>query len=174
MRSETVGEARGVAEATPLAPGPPSKILMVSTGTPFARTVIERVVELAAHSNPKVHVLSIAKIWGTSLGLPNPGLYPSKREVEEQKRIVRDAARELKRRGLEAKVRVIASRKAAKTIASWAEHVRCKAIVIGEPALPRWRRMVEGSTAGEVARKTRIPVYAVPTPAEARRGRKAG
>jgi len=163
----------GAAEAAPSL-GTPSRILLASTGAPFDPALIERVAELAAGGQPRVYVLSIAKIWGTSLGLPHPGLYPSKREVEEQKRIVADAARQLKRRGLEVRTRVIATRKAARTIAEFAELRHCKVIVLADPAMPRWRRFVEGSRSREVARKTRIPVHAVPTPPEARRGWRAG
>ncbi|MBI2237929.1 MAG: universal stress protein [Actinobacteria bacterium] len=164
----------GAGEAAPPPLEAPSRILLASTGAPFDRALIERVVELAGGGKPRVHVLSIAKIWGTSLGLPHPGLQPSKREVEEQKRIVADAARQLKRLGLEVRTRVIATRKAARTIAEYAEFRRCRSIVIAEPAMPRWRRIVEGSRAREVASKTSIPVQGVPTAPEPRRGRKAG
>ncbi len=170
-RPGAADEARGVAGATPPAP---RRIALVSTGAPFDRAVIERVVELAAGTKPKVFILSIAKIWGTSLGFPHPGLQPSKREVDGQKAIVEDAATKLRRRGLDVKTRVIATRKPAKTIAGWAQMASCQAIVMADPVVARWRRIVEGSPAGDLARRTRIPVYAVPTPAETRRRRKVG
>ena len=40
---------------------------------------------------PTVFVMSIARVWGTSLGFPNPGLKPTKHEWDEQQRIVHEA-----------------------------------------------------------------------------------
>lgn len=167
------GETGGATAAPPGRDGS-TRILVATNGASFDRALIDRVVELAHGLQPKVVVLSIAKIFGTSLGIPHPGLYPTRREVEEQKRIVEDAARQLKRRGMAVRTKVIATRKAAKAIARFAEHTHCKAIVIADPEVPRWRRIVEGTLAGELGRKTEIPVHAVPIPVEGGRGRKAG
>ncbi len=153
---------------------PPTRILLAGTGAPFDRALIDRVVELAAGTTPRVLVLSIAKIWGTSLGLPNPGLYPTKREVDQQKRLVEDAAKLLRRRGFDVRTKVIAARRAHRTIAQFADHARVKAIVVPEPPAGRIRRVVEGTAAGEVSRRTRIPVHGVPTASPPRRRWGAG
>lgn len=63
-----------------------------------------------------VRVFSIARIWGTGLGIPVPGLLPNKREWDEQRASVTNAVEALRREGVEAEGLVIATRKGAKRI----------------------------------------------------------
>ena len=52
---------------------------------------------LARPRTARVRVVSIARVHGTSLGFPNPGLLPSKREWDEQRLIVRQTVLALKK-----------------------------------------------------------------------------
>jgi len=110
-----------------------------------------------------VHVFSIARVWGTSLGLPNPGLMPSKREWDVQRDLVAAAVKALKQHGIEAKGHVLATRKATKRIVSEAERLGCSVIVMaGDP--PRNRFVGDFIWSQEpyrVQRRAGLPVYVV-------------
>src|SRR5437016_9459036 len=98
--------------------------MLASTGSPIDPAVIDRAAELVAglpDDRPvQVIVLSVVRIWGTSLGLPNPGLYPNKQEWAEVRSITEAAAAQLRRRGIDAKTKAVASRHAGKAVARWA------------------------------------------------------
>ncbi len=147
-----------------------TRIMLASTGGPFPDAAIERTAELCRAVGPPVVVvvLSVARIWGTALGLPHPGLYPTRREWGEQEERVRSAARALAARGLDVRTRVVAARNAPKAIAHWAAHLRCDAIVVPDPQAPRWRRLIEGSPSREIGRRTDLPVHPVATLVAAR------
>jgi len=137
-------------------------VLVASTGERFDRGVIEGAVKLAGATRPVMHVVSIARIWGTALGLQHPGLYPTRREWRAQADLVADAVKDLERRGFEAHGRVIGSRHPSKAIAHAARDARCDAIVIAARPMPRRRRWVQGDDVRGVARRTDVPVYDVP------------
>lgn len=149
------------------------RIMLASTGTPIDPSVIDRtaqlVAELSADRPVQVVVISVARIWGTKLGLPNPGLYPHKGEWDEQRAIANEAAQELGRRGIEAKTKVVASRHAGKAVARWAASLGCRAIVVGAPEVTTWERWLRGDEPRSVARSTSIPVHAIQLPPEPRR-----
>ena len=149
---------------------PPSltDVLVASTGEPFDRRVIDGAVKLAGPSRPVMHVVSIARIWGTALGLQHPGLYPTKREWRAQADLVEDAVKDLKRRGFEADGRVIGSRHPGKAIARAAGDAGCQAIVMASRPMPAWRRLLQGNDEKAVARRTAVPVYTVPVTVETR------
>lgn len=113
---------------------------------------------------PLVHVVSIARIWGTSLGLPNPGLYPNRIEIEDQRNIVDTASAAVRRQGFEVKSRILSARNPAKAIAIYAESIRATAVVLGDPAhdAKRWEHLLKGHDARDLIRKTTIPVHTVP------------
>lgn len=165
-KAERRGTDREAAQASK--PQAARRILLASTGSPFDEKVIGRALELAAPEGAKVTVLSVARVWGTSLGLPHPGLQPTPLEWEAQREIVTRASKIIRRRGLPVTVKLIRARNAPKQIARWAEHLRSQAIVMADPELPGWRRIVEGTAWRDVARRTRIPVHAVPTAPDVR------
>ena len=110
-----------------------------------------------------MHVFSIARVWGSGLGLPNPGLLPNKREWDEQRAVVGDAVKALKRQGVKAEGHVFATRKATKRIVSEAERLRCGAIVMAADP-PRNRLLADLMWSQEpyrVRRRARLPVYLV-------------
>jgi nucleotide-binding universal stress UspA family protein len=162
--SRDVRGPRGAAKAAPrVIPDPPRRILLASTGVAFSRDAIERAVDLATPEHAKITVLSIARVFGTSLGFPNPGLQPNRLEIAEQHTIIEDAAAILRQKGFEVRVAMSKSRNAPKMIARWGNAKNFHAIVVCDPARAAWRRKIEGDVAREIRRRCPVPVYAIPT-----------
>ena len=163
-RSRDVRRLRGAAKATPrVIPDPPQRILLASTGVPFSQDVIARAIDVATPAHAKITVLSIARVHGTSLGFPNPGLQPNYLEIAEQHRIIEDAAAILRGKGFEVRVAMSKSRNAPKMIARWGNAKHFHAIVVCDPARAAWRRKLEGDVAREIGRRCPVPVYTVAT-----------
>ena len=143
--------------------GPFTRILLASEGRPFSDAAIERALELARAGRASVHVFSIARVHGTGLGFPNPGLLPTKREWQEQREIVRKAVARLRRRGIEAEGHVLGTRKATKRICDEARKEGCDAIVM--TADPDRNRLVADmmwtQEPQRVRRRAKVPVFLV-------------
>jgi nucleotide-binding universal stress UspA family protein len=152
----TTATAYGTPSSTP-------SILVASAGEVIDRRVVERAVDLARQlqPSPRMYVLSIARIWGTALGLQHPGLYPTRREWRAQADLVEDAVKGLERRGYKANGRVVGSRHAAKTIANVAAAEGCAAIVIGARPVSGWRRLLRQDEAINLQRRSAVPVHLV-------------
>jgi Universal stress protein family len=161
LHAGTVGRGSAGRSRRPI-PDPPQRILLASTGVPFPGEAVDRAASLATPEHAKITVLSIARVWGTSLGIPHPGLQPTPAEWEAQRRIVNQAAGLLRRRGFEVRVALSRSRKAPKMISKWTLAKNFHAVVMVDPDVPRWRRVVEGDACGEVERRTGVPVHRVP------------
>jgi nucleotide-binding universal stress UspA family protein len=142
--------------------GPP--ILVASAGDAFPPEVLARVGDLAGDRRPLVLVVSVARIWGTALGLPHPGLYPTRQEMEQQAERVEAAATALAREGFEVRTAVIRARNASKAIARYAEKGGCRAVVIADAGSTRWQRILFGDVPREITRRTSIPVEPVGGP----------
>src|SRR6266571_3661629 len=164
----TRGAANGGAGSpAPPAP-PPQRILLASEGRAIPASAVARAAALAKPANASakapVHVFSVARVWGTSLGFPNPGLLPTKREWDEQRKLVAAAVKALKRRGVTADGRVLGTRKATKRIVGEAERLGCDAIVMAADP-PRHRLVADLLWSQEpyrVRRRAGVPVYLVP------------
>jgi len=100
-----------------------------------------------------VAVVSIARIYGYSLGLPNPGLLPTRKEMDEQRALVTKAIDRLERSGVEAWGQVAATRRYAGTIVKAARARGVDHVLVVTPQVPRWRLMIEGDLAREVRRR---------------------
>jgi nucleotide-binding universal stress UspA family protein len=153
---------RGAGSAGALSDGA-AKVLLASEGREIPARAIAFASELARRGGGRVHVFSIARVWGTSLGLPNPGLLPSKREWDEQRAVVQQAVKALKRGGVEANGHVLATRKATKRIVAEAARLGCDAIVMAADP-PRNRLLADLMWSQEpyrVRRRARVPVYLV-------------
>jgi nucleotide-binding universal stress UspA family protein len=136
-------------------------VLLASEGRPFSSEAVELAARHAEEAGRRVHVLSVARIWGTSLGVPMPGLLPTKREWDEQGAIVRGAVRELERRGLQVEGHVVGTRRAAGQIVRHATELGAQAIVMGADP-PRNRLVADLMWSQEpyrVRRKARVPVH---------------
>jgi K+-sensing histidine kinase KdpD len=161
--------AAGTAAPRPV-PDPPRRILLVSYGaSPITRDVLQKTIALATPEQAKITVLGIARIFGTALGLPHPGLKPNRLEWEEQRNVVQEAADELGRRGFDVLLAMAMARNAPKLIARWVRARNFHAVVIPDPARPAWRRRIEGDLDHEIERRAHVPVHAVPIPAPARK-----
>jgi nucleotide-binding universal stress UspA family protein len=140
-----------------------SRILLASEGREIPKRAIDAAAKIARDDGRTVHVFSIARVWGTSLGLPNPGLLPTKQEWDEQRAIVDRAVRALERAGVRARGHVLATRKATKRIVGEAERLECEAIVMAADP-PRNRFLGDlmwSQEAYRVRRRARMPVYLV-------------
>ncbi len=126
-------------------------VLIATNGYPISPAVIRTAVREAA--GDPVAVVTIARIYGSALGLPNPGLMPTRREMAEQKAIVDKAVKDLERLGVEAWGQIAASRRPAKTMAQVARSRGSSYVLVIRPVQTRWRTMIEGDLAREVARK---------------------
>jgi nucleotide-binding universal stress UspA family protein len=138
-------------------------VLLASEQRPISKDAIALAVRLAKRSDAPVHVLTIARIWGTSLGFPNPGLYPSKQEWDKQRAIVDGTVRALERAGVEADGHVIGARNATKRIVREATRLRCGAIVMAADE-PRGRfvgNFMWSQEPQRVRRRADVPVYLV-------------
>jgi nucleotide-binding universal stress UspA family protein len=135
------------------------RVLLASEG----RRIPPAAVDLAAKLGKQVHVFTVVRVWGTSLGLPNPGLLPTRKEWAEQRDVVRAAVEELKRQGVEATGHVLATRKATKRIVGEAERLGCSAIVMAADP-PRNRFVADLMWSQEpyrVKRRAKVPVHLV-------------
>jgi hypothetical protein len=168
-RERAGGKFLGAARAAPRTyPDPPRRVLLVSPSLPLGREVIEKAVMLATPEHAMITVLGIAKIYGTSLGLPHPGLQPTHTEWDLQRQIVHDVADELRDRGFEVRVALSRSRNIPKMIAKWCVAKNFHAIVVPDPDKPGWRRAIEGDITREIGRRCAVPVHAVAVPSPGR------
>jgi hypothetical protein len=127
-------------------------LIAAPNGDPIPASAVKRALELSGGA--AVAVVTIARIYGSKYGLMNPGLLPSRREMDAQKRQVDTAIKLIERSGAEAWGQIAASRKPAKTIATVAK-ARCTqhVIVVRIEQTQRWRQVVEGDIVRDISRK---------------------
>jgi hypothetical protein len=130
----------------------------------FSSRAVARAAALAG-SGGHVAVVTIAKIYGSSYGLPNPGLLPTKRELAERREWVSGAIRTLEREGAVADGQIASTRRATKKLAAIARLRGPRVVVIDETPETGLRRLVEGDVGSELRKKLRsdgIDVEVVP------------
>jgi nucleotide-binding universal stress UspA family protein len=132
-------------------PTAPAAVLLASSGAPFSKAAVRRARELAA--GEPVAVLSILKIYGSTFGLPNPGLLPTRRERDEQFANVRKAITQLERSGCTADGQIAATRSAGRTIAKVARARQVRVVVMDDSTESGVRRVIEGSVTSTVRRR---------------------
>ncbi|MHB1928274.1 MAG: hypothetical protein ACYDEN_06685 [Acidimicrobiales bacterium] len=125
-------------------------MLLASPGVPFSGEAVAEALARAA--GRPIRVLSVAKIYGTALGLQHPGLLPSKRELAVQEEIVSRAVRHIEMAGGRATGEVIATRDNAKTFLRAAIRYSAKHVVLEPGTSGRLRRLVEGDPVGSLRR----------------------
>jgi nucleotide-binding universal stress UspA family protein len=128
-----------------------SAVLIATVGVPIAPAVIRQAVQLAG--GRPVAVVTIARIYGSSFGLPSPGLMPTREVLGVQRAIVAKAIDRLERAGVEAWGQVASTRRYAKTIAQVAKARGVDNVLVVTPKVPRWRSFVEGDTGRDVRRR---------------------
>jgi nucleotide-binding universal stress UspA family protein len=138
-------------------------VLLASEEREIPSEAVQLAARIARRCRAPVHVFSIARVWGTSLGFPNPGLNPSKREWDEQHANVEKAVKALRRKGIDADGRVVGTRAAAKRIVREARRLECDAIVMGaDPPRPRLLAdFIWSQEPYRVRRRADVPVYLV-------------
>jgi len=140
-----------------------TRVLLASEGREIPQRAVDFAAGVARRSDAPVQVFSVARIWGTSLGLPMPGLLPTKREWDEQRERVTKVVKSLKRQGIHASGHVLATRKATKRIVAEAERLGCDVIVMA--ADPPRNRLLEdlmwSQEPQRVRRRAKVPVYLV-------------
>ena len=138
-------------------------MLLASEGRAIPAAAVERAAELARQSGGGVHVFSIARVWGTSFGFPNPGLQPNRHDWKEQRAVVEDAVKALEKRGVVATGHVLGTRKATRRILGEAERHGCTSIVMAADP-PRNRFVSDLMWSQEpyrVRRRAKVPVHLV-------------
>jgi nucleotide-binding universal stress UspA family protein len=127
---------------TPQLPDPqtaaPKSILLASEGKPIPVEAIDFAARLAQKANAPIHVFMIARIWGSSFGLPHPGLMPTKREWQAQHDSVAETVRQLKRRGIEVTGGVVSTRNASGRILAEIKRRAPDAVVMAAPPARHW------------------------------------
>jgi nucleotide-binding universal stress UspA family protein len=143
--------------------GPMQSLLLASEGRRISPHAIDFTARIALKNKATVRVLSIARVWGTALGLPNAGLLPNKHEWEAQRSLVADAIRDLKNRNVQAEGEVIGTRQAAKRIVAEANRHHCDAIVMGADAPRNWlvSNLLWSQEPYRVRRSAGIPVFLI-------------
>jgi hypothetical protein len=134
-------------------PTSPAAVLLASPGTPFSMGALDRAAKLAG--GERVAVLAILKIYGSSFGLPNPGLLPSRREQEEQLGNVRRAISRLERQGCTADGQVAATRNAGRMIAKVARARQVRHVVMDRESGSGLARLTGASVIRTVRRRLR-------------------
>lgn len=132
-------------------PTQPAAVLIASNGEKIPGAAVRQALRLSA--GEPVAVVTIARVYGSSLGLPNPGLMPTRKEMEEQKEIASRTVAALEKGGVEAWGQVAATRKPSKTIAQAAVARGVRHVLVVRPEKAGWRLVVEGDVAKEVAHK---------------------
>jgi len=130
------------------------EVLLASDGRQaFSESAVARAAALAG-TGP-VAVVTVAKIYGSSYGLPNPGLLPTRQELGERRGWVEDAISKLGRDRLEANGQVAATRRATRKLAQIARLRDVRVVVIDETTSRGLRRLIEGDVGSELRRKLR-------------------
>jgi hypothetical protein len=105
-----------------------------------------------SHAEP-VAIVAVARIYGSAWGLPNPGLMPTRKELDTLFKQVSRASEILGRSGSQCFGQVAITRRAEKAIARVAVAREVTHIVIDVPERPRWRRVVEGDPVRVIKRR---------------------
>jgi hypothetical protein len=132
-------------------PEQPAQVLVAVTADRIPADVLRHAVSLSGGT--AVAVLSLAQIHGYALGLPNPGLLPTRRELREHTERVDRALTVIERAGATGWGQVAASRNHARTIARATRARGASHVLLVAPAQPRWRRVIEGDLARQVRRR---------------------
>ena len=124
-------------------PTSPVRVVLISPGAAFREKAIARAVE-AANGAP-IAVVIIARIHGSSFGMPNPGLMPNPKEKAAALARAEDAINAIRRAGGRADGQVAIARSAAKVAARVATARQASVVIVDEGDRPNWRKLVEGN-----------------------------
>lgn len=128
-------------------------VLLASSGGEFRPESIQSCAQLA--NRGVVGVLIIARIHGSSLGLPNPGLLPTRKERETAQNRVESAIEELRRLGVPADGQIMMTRNIASSISRVAKARTADNVVVETPTQGFVRGLLEGNFESAIRRKLR-------------------
>jgi len=138
-------------------------VLLASEGRKISPRAVALAARLARRTGAEVHVLSVARIWGSSFGFPHPGLKPNKRELKDQQDLVFEAISGLKKKGVAADGEIVSTRSAAKRIAREARRRKVGAIVMSADPPRHWfvADFIWSQEPYRVRRLADVPFYTV-------------
>lgn len=148
---------------------PASQLLIASEGRAISNEVIDLAVDMLHVHGGHVTVLTVARLWGTSFGLPNPGLRPSKAEMDVQKENMISALARLEKAGIKADGHIVTTRHPFKSIRNQAKQRGCDAIIMGADPRRPWfiRNLMWSQEPYRIRAGMKIPVHLVcPEPAQ--------
>jgi len=126
-------------------------VLIATNGHRVPPAVVRSARAVAA--GEPVAVVTIARVYGSGMGLPNPGLMPSRSEMAEQREIVDKAVASLDRSGVTTFGQIAATRHPTKTIVQVAKARGVRYVFVVRPKQGGVRAVIKGDLAKEVARK---------------------
>lgn len=133
------------------APDSPRAVLLVPLGAKASRTAIRQARDLA--DGGPIAVLALLKIYGYSLGMPNPGLLPTAKEREVQRAVVADAIAGLERLGCDVDGQVAMTRHPARMITAVARNRGVHHVIVEQPKVSQVRRFMEGDMIASLHRR---------------------
>ena len=116
----------------------PASILLASEGAPIPAEALDFTARLSRKAHAPVHVLMIARVLGSSFGMPHPGLMPTKREWQAQRDGVAETLQQLQQRGVEATAAVVSTRNASRRILAEIKRRNPSAVVMAAPPPRHW------------------------------------
>jgi hypothetical protein len=141
-------------------------VLLASAGDPLPRSMVLQGVKAADGAD--VAVVTVARIYGSAWGLPNPGLMPTRREMETQRGLVEAALGIVTAKGANGWGQVVTSRNPARSIARVAQARGSERVLVVVPDAPRWRHLVEGDLVRAIQRRVGPAVVVEGVPAAGR------
>jgi uracil-DNA glycosylase len=136
-----------------------ASVLLACNGTEVSARAIDRAIRLA--EGEPVAVVTIARVYGSAFGLPNPGLMPTGKEMIALRDQVQTVLAALERRRVVAWGQVAATRRPGRAIAQVARVRGVKHVVLSDPHQSGLRRLVEGDLAKEIQRRLGADVKVV-------------
>lgn len=142
---------------------PASQLLIASEGRAISDEVIALAVDMLHGQSGQATVLTVARLWGTSFGLPNPGLRPSKAEMDVQKANMISALARLEKAGIKADGHIVTTRHPFKSIRNQAKQRGCDAIIMGADPRRPWfiRNLMWSQEPYRIRAGMQIPVHLV-------------
>lgn len=143
-------------------PATPVALLLASDGqAPFSAAAVQQARRLAGHGPGGVGVVTIARIYGFTLGIPHPGLLPTPQELEARRIWLAEAITAVEADGHQVDGELALTRHHARQLASIAARRSVTAVVLDVTSVAPVRRLLEGDIATGVRR--RLSRRAIPT-----------
>lgn len=139
------------------------RVLLASEGRQFSDAAVDLAATLAERRAGRVRVVTIARLWGSGLGLPYPGLRPNKHEMTEHEENIAAAIRRLRRMGVHADGHIITTRRPCASILHEAKRQNSGVIVMAADPRHVWliRDFMWSQEPYRIQRRAAVPVRLV-------------